>query len=168
MPSITEQTVEIKNGVAVTIKFEFISQGILQVYSLDTSETALSGMKLKVTKINGEMVGEFTTDVTGVAKIPGLTPGWYVVTCVKPPEDYSISGELAQNVEITSNGDAILKFYFAKQYGVQIRTYVNQTSVMLPGVKYQITKLDGAVVGSYTSDAAGLIYVSLAPGWYVE
>lgn len=162
-----EQIVEIKDGVAVNIKFEFVARGILQIFGLNTEETGLTGMKVKITKIDGTVVGEYTTDVTGIIKVPDLEIGWYVVTVVKAPDGYTSSGEANQNVEITSNGDSIIKFYFGKTYGVQIRTSVSQTNVMVPGVKYQITKLDGSIVGTYTSDAAGLLYVELEPGWYV-
>ena len=162
-----EQVVEIKDGVAVNIKFEFVARGILQIFGLNMDETGLTGMKVKITKIDGAVVGEYTTDVTGIIKVPDLEIGWYVVTVVKAPDGYTSSGETTQNVEITSNGDSIIKFYFGKTYGVQIRTSVSQTNVMVPGVKYQITKLDGSVVGTYTSDAAGLLYVELEPGWNV-
>lgn len=162
-----EQIVEIKDGVAVNIKFEFVARGILQIFGLNTEETGLTGMKVKITKIDGTVVGEYTTDVTGIIKVPDLEIGWYVVTVIKAPDGYTSSGETNQNVEITSNGDSIIKFYFGKTYGVQIRTSVSQTNVMVPGVKYQITKLDGSIVGTYTSDATGLLYVELEPGWYV-
>ena len=164
---VNEQVVEIKDGVAVNIKFEFVARGILQILGLNTEEVGLTGMKVKVTKIDGTVVGEFTTDVTGTIKVPDLEIGWYVVTVTKAPDGYTGAGETSQNVEITSNGDSIIKFYFGKTYGVQIQTSVSQTGVMVAGVKYQITKLDGSIVGEYTSDAAGLLYVQLEPGWYV-
>lgn len=163
----TEQTVEVKDGVQVTVKFEFVASGTLQILGLNTDETGLTGMKVKVTTINGTVIGEYTTDVTGTIQVPNLDIGWYVVTVTKAPDGYTASGETSQNVEITSHGDSIIKFYFGKTYGVQIQTSVSQTGVMVAGVKYQITKLDGSVVGTYTSDAAGLLYVQLEPGWYV-
>jgi len=163
----TEQTVEIKDGVAVTVTFEFTAGGVLQIHALSTDEKGLPGMKVTVAKITGEFVGNYTADASGLIKVPNLTAGWYVVTEVTAPDGYTITGDTAQNVEVTSNGDATLKFYHAKSYGVQIRTIVKQTGVMLAGVKYQITKLDGSIVGNYTSDATGLAYVTLEPGFYV-
>lgn len=163
----TEQTVEIKDGVAVTVTVEFTAGGVLQIHALSTDEKGLPGMKVTVTKITGEFVGNYTADASGLIKVPNLTAGGYVVTEVTAPDGYTISGDTAQNVEVTSNGDTTLKFYHAKSYGVQIRTIVKQTGVMLASVKYQITKLDGSIVGNYTSDATGLVYVSLEPGFYV-
>lgn len=163
----SEQTVQIKDGIAVTAKFEFIARGILQIYALNSKEQGLPGMKVTITKQNGEFVGNYTADGTGLIKVPNLEPGWYVVTETQAPDGYTIDGEASQSIQVTSNGDTILKFYHGKTYGVQIRTSVKQTGEMVPGVVYQITKLDGSVVGSYTSDQVGLVYVSLEPGWYV-
>lgn len=163
----SEQTVEIKNGTAVTVKFEFVARGLLQVYSLDNKEVGLPGMKVTITKQNGELVGNYTTDAKGLLTVEGLEPGWYVVKEITPPSGYTIGSEESQSVEITSNGTAVVKFYHGKTYGVQIRTSVKQTGVMVAGVKYQITTLDGKIVGSFTSDSMGIAYATLEPGWYV-
>lgn len=164
---LTEQTVEVKNGVPATITFEFTASGALQIRALAADETGLPGMKVTVTKINGEAVGSYTTDASGLIQVPGLEPGWYVVKEVSSPDSYTVSSNSEQNVEVTSNGSANVEFRHQKAYGLQIRTVVKQTGAMLAGVKYQILKLDGTVIGSYTSDASGLVYVSLEPGWYV-
>ena len=163
----TEQTVEIKDGVAVTVKFEFVARGLLQVYSLDNKEVALPGMKVTITKQNGELVGNYTTDSNGLLTVEGLEPGWYVVKETNPPSGYTIGSEDSQSVEITSNGTAVVKFYHGKTYGVQIRTSVKQTGEMVAGVKYQITTLEGTIVGTFTSDTVGIAYATLEPGWYV-
>ena len=161
-----ERTVEVKDGVAVNIKFEFAACGTLQILGLNTSETGMAGMKVKLTKIDGTVIGEYVTDVTGLVRVPGLEAGWYVATVVKAPDGYSMVGEITQNVEIISNSSSIIKFYFGKTYGVQIQTSVSQTGAMVEGVKYQIARLDGSIVGTYTSDAVGLLYARLEPGWY--
>lgn len=163
----SEQTVEVKNGNSVTVKFEFIARGILQVMALNTSEQGLPGMKVTVTKQNGEFVGNYTTDASGNFKVADLEPGWYVVTETSAPDGYTMKGESSQSVQVTSNGDAIVKFYHGKTVGLQIRTSVKQTGEMVPGVTYQITTLNGSIVGTYTSDKAGLAFATLEPGWYV-
>ena len=163
----TEQTVEIKDGVAVTVKFEFVARGLLQVYSLDNKEVGLPGMKVTITKQNGELVGNYTTDANGLLTVEGLEPGWYIVKETNPPSGYTIGSEDSQSIEITSNGTATVKFYHGKTYGVQIRTSVKQTGVMVADVKYQITTLEGTMVGTFTSDNVGIAYATLEPGWYV-
>ena len=125
-------------------------------------------MRVEVTTIDGTRVGTYATDTAGIIRVPGLDAGWYVVTVTKAPDGYTLSEvNQSQNVEITSDGTAQVRFQFGKTYGVQIRTSVSQTGAMVPGVEYKVTKLDGSVVGTYTSDKAGLVYVDLEPGWYV-
>lgn len=167
-PTTEETTVQIQNGMATNVRLVFNAGGSLNIYALSSGETGLAGMKVKVTTINGTYIGEYTTDATGIIQVPGLTGGWYVVTVTKAPDGYTLSEEgMSKNVEITSDGTAELKFYFGQTYGVQIRTSVEQTGVMVEGVEYKVTRLDGSVIGTYTSDKAGLIYVNLEPGWYV-
>lgn len=167
-PETTETTVQIQNGVAANVRLVFNAGGTLNIYALNNSETGLAGMQVEVTTINGTRVGTYTTDASGIIQVPGLDTGWYVVTVTKAPDGYTITEvNKSQNVEITSDGTAQLKFYFGQTYGVQIRTSVEQTGVMVPGVAYRITRLDGSIVGTYTSDKTGLVYVDLEPGWYV-
>lgn len=69
-----------------------------------------------------------------------------MVTVTKAPDGYTLSEvNQSQNVEITSDGTAQVRFQFGKTYGVQIRTSVSQTGAMVPGVEYKVTKLDGSV-----------------------
>lgn len=167
-PVTEETTVEIQNGVAANVRLVFNAAGTLTVYALNNDENGLSGMQVEVTTIEGTRVGTYSTDASGIIQVPGLNAGWYVVTVTKAPDGYTISEvNKSQNIEVTSDGTAQVKFHFGQTYGVQIRTSVDQTGKMLEGVRYKITRLDGSVVGTYTSDKTGLVYVDLEPGWYV-
>ena len=167
-PNVTETTVQIQNGVAVNVRLVFNAGGTLNIYGVDAAEKGLAGMRVEVTTIDGTRVGTYATDTAGIIRVPGLDAGWYVVTVTKAPDGYTLSEvNQSQNVEITSDGTAQVRFQFGKTYGVQIRTSVSQTGAMVPGVEYKVAKLDGSVVGTYTSDKAGLVYVDLEPGWYV-
>ncbi|MBM6724002.1 SpaA isopeptide-forming pilin-related protein [Pseudoflavonifractor phocaeensis] len=167
-PVTTETTVQIKDGVNANVRLVFNAGGTLNIYALNGDEVGLAGMQVEVTTINGTRVGTYTTDATGIIKVPGLNAGWYVVTVTKAPDGYTINEvNQSQNVEVTSDGTAEVKFRFGQTYGVQIRTSVEQTGAMVPGVEYRITRLDGSIVGTYTSNDMGLVYVNLEPGWYV-
>lgn len=167
-PVTTETTVQIKDGVNANVRLVFNAGGTLNIYALNGDEVGLAGMQVEVTTIEGTRVGTYTTDATGIIKVPGLNAGWYVVTVTKAPDGYTISEvNQSQNVEVTSDGTAEVKFRFGQTYGVQIRTSVEQTGAMVAGVEYKITRLDGSIVGTYTSDDMGLVYVNLEPGWYV-
>lgn len=167
-PVTTETTVQIQNGVNANVRLVFNASGTLTIYALNSDEVGLAGMQVEVTTIEGTRVGTYTTDATGIIKVPGLNAGWYVVTVTKAPDGYTINTvNQSQNVQITSDGTAEVRFTFGQNYGVQIRTSVEQTGAMVPGVEYRITRLDGSIVGTYTSNDMGLVYVNLEPGWYV-
>ena len=152
-PVTTETTVQIQNGVNANVRLVFNAGGTLNIYALGGDEVGLAGMQVEVTTINGTFIGTYTTDATGIVQVPGLDGGWYVVTVIKAPDGYTVTEEnKSQNVEITSAGTAQVKFYFGQTYGVQIRTSVEQTGAMVPGVEYKITRLDGSIIGTYTSD----------------
>ena len=152
-PVTTETTVQIQNGVNANVRLVFNAGGTLNIYALGGDEVGLAGMQVEVTTINGTFIGTYTTDATGIVQVPGLDGGWYVVTVIKAPDGYTVTEEnKSQNVEITSAGTAQVKFYFGQTYGVQIRTSVEQTGAMVPGVEYKITRLDGSIIGNYNYD----------------
>ena len=165
-PVIAEMTVEVKAGVPVIQTFESVSTCTLKIVALDQNDKYLSGMKVTVTKQNGEYVGEYITGIDGSVTINDIASGYYVVKETEAPEGYTIKTE-TQTVQVVTTKPTVVNFEHDAIYGLQIRTSVGQTGAMVSGVKYQITKLSGENVGTYTSDAQGLIYVTLEPGTYV-
>lgn len=161
-----EMTVEVKAGVPVVQTFESVASCTLKIVALDQNDKYLSGMKVTVTKQNGEYVGEYVTGIDGSVTVNDLASGYYIITETEAPDGYTIKTE-KQTVQIVSTKPTVANFEHDAVYGLQIRTSVGQTGAMVAGVKYQITKLSGEVVGTYTSDAQGLIYVTLEPGTYV-
>lgn len=117
-----ERTVEIFNGTAVTVKFEFVARGILQVFFLDNKEASLPGIEITISKQNGELVGNYTTDANGLLTVDSLEPDWYVIKETAPPSGSTIGPEDSKSIKISSNGIATVEFYHGKTYGVQICT----------------------------------------------
>ena len=163
---ITEATVEIRNGVPVTYTFEVTASGSLNIISKDQNGKAIPGMKVSVTTISGSFVGEYTTGDNGMAIVSGLAPGYYVIHENEAPDGFNIVFE-TRRAEVLSNQAAEVVFTHTQTVGLQIRTLVQQTNELLPGAVYRITNLDGSLVGSYTSGADGLAFISLKPGTYV-
>ena len=117
IPNVTETTVQIQNGVAVNVRLVFNAGGTLNIYGVDAAEKGLAGMRVEVTTIDGTRVGTYTTDAAGIIRVPGLDIGWYVVTVTKAPDGYTLSEvNQSQNVEITSDGTAQVRFQFGKTY----------------------------------------------------
>ena len=162
----SETTVEVVDGEAVTYTFECVASGSLTIISLDQNGKAIAGMKITVTTIDSTFVGNYITDSNGLVVISNLNAGHYIVTEKEAPAGFNIVSA-TQNVKITSNQSTKLIFEHTKTFGLQIRTTCLQTNATVQGAVYEITQLNGAKVGTYTSDKAGLIYVSLTPGHYI-
>ena len=161
-----EQTVEIVNGKPERIIFESIARGVIQIYALDQNEVAIPGMRITVTTVDGTFVGEYTTNEAGLALVTGLEPGHYVVKETKIPDGF-VGQLMEQTVKVIAGNPSKVYFRHDKVFGVQIHAIVKQTTENLAGVKFSVEKLSGERVGTYTTDKAGLIYVTLAPDFYV-
>ena len=162
-----KQTIEIKSGESLTVKFECVSAGTLRVVSKDNAGQVIAGMKFTVTDLNGGFVDSGVTGADGTYIVAGIEPGWYLVKETKAPEGFNIGENAEQRIEVKAGTSAEVVFEHAKTFGMQIRTTCGQTGAAVEGVTYKVTTLEGADKGTYTSDAAGLAFASLAPGWYI-
>lgn len=55
----------------------------------DTGER-LGGVKFEIRKINGEILGTYTTDRDGVISIPNAESGWYTIVERKAKDGYAL------------------------------------------------------------------------------
>lgn len=161
------KSVEMKTGAPVKVTFTNKAKAALQIQKVDeVTGEGLPGAKFKITKQNGEFVGEYTTDKSGLINIPNAEPGWYILTETQAPTGY-ILDETPKTVEMKANTPTKATFTNKRIAGLQIKKVVTQTGEPLSGVKFQIEKMNGERVGTYETDKNGLIYVSLEPGYYV-
>ena len=165
----SETTIEISTGKKIDYTFEFVADGILKVQSADNANAAIVGMQFTLTDLNGTAIGgTYTTGSDGSYTFPSMDPGWYVITETKAPDGYVINeAAKTQKVEVKAGMIATLTFQHSKIFGLQIRSTVSGTGAGLAGVTYKITTLDNVAVATVTSDAAGIAFNALQPGWYV-
>lgn len=165
----SETTIEISTGEKIDYTFEFVADGILKVQSADNANAAIVGMQFTLTDLNGTAIGgTYTTGSDGSYTFPSMDPGWYVITETKAPDGYVINeAAKTQKVEVKAGMIATLTFQHSKIFGLQIRSTVSGTGAGLAGVTYKITTLDNVAVATVTSDAAGIAFNALQPGWYV-
>lgn len=170
-----EHVIEITSGRVMTYEIRCTSNGILKVQSVGTDGSFIGGMQFKVTTLDGTpVVNGTTTDTaftvgdTGEFIFTTLEPGWYIITETKAPDGFNIKEETKeQRIEVKSGATAFVKFEHVKTFGLQIRTTVAQTSAGIAGAVYEIANMEGLVINTVTSDAAGIAFANLQPGWYV-
>ncbi len=92
-----------------TITFENTPIGGLTIIKKD-EETGerISGVQFEIRKLNGEVVGTYTTDRTGVITLPQADKGWYQVTELKAAKGYRLDSQPYQ-IEVKDGGTATLE-----------------------------------------------------------
>ncbi|MDL2232060.1 hypothetical protein LJC63_00580 [Ruminococcaceae bacterium OttesenSCG-928-L11] len=127
----------------------------------------IQGVKFRLNKISGELVGDYTTNAGGFIAVSDLEPGWYTAFETATIPGYILDAT-PQNIEIKKNDLAVLEFTNRPLTGLQIRKSDAVTGEPLAGVEFSVTELSGARIGSFTTDSSGIIFVpDLKEGWYV-
>lgn len=86
----------------------------------------------------GTSNGLFTTDESGMIKLPTLEKGTYVITETKAPDGYALSDNPSQSIKIDNTKTYTVDFYNHKQLGVQIIKIDSDTKQPLKGAEFQI------------------------------
>ena len=174
----TPQTVKVKSNDIVTVEFRNQPLGGLRIVKLDSiTHKPLEGVEFKVTYADGSFVpdkngqissnGIYRTDKNGEVLISGLI-GTFVVTETKTLSGYIIDENTrSQTVVINPNDLQTLTFYNAPSGGLQIIKSDEDTGERIGNVKFEIRKMNGEIIGTYTTDRDGVISIPNAEsGWY--
>ena len=173
------QIIEIKgSGEVNELYFSNARKGSLIIRKLDSvTGYPLSGVEFKVIYADGRYVeseggklnsnGIFLTDGNGEIRISGLT-GTVVVTEEKTISGYTINeGEKSQTAVIDPESTTTLTFRNSPLGGLLITKSDADTGERIKGVEFEIRRMNGEIIGSYTTDRRGVIYLpSLTAGWY--
>ena len=174
----TPQTVKVKSNDIVTVEFRNQPLGGLRIVKLDSiTHKPLEGVEFKVTYADGSFVpdkngqissnGIYRTDKNGEVLISGLI-GTFVVTETKTLSGYIIDENTrSQTVVINPNDLQTVTFYNAPSGGLQIIKSDKDSGKRIAGVKFEIRKMNGEIIGTFTTDSTGVIYLPEAEsGWY--
>lgn len=153
----TPKTFEIKDGGSMELVFTNKKAYGLQIRKIvkDTGE-ALPGAKFRVEKATGELVGEYTSNYSGLVTVSGLEDGVYVVTEIKAPDGYRLDST-PQNVIVKAGELATVTFENAQLSSVRIRKIDAVTREPISGVRFLIKDENNNLIGEYTTDSDGYI-----------
>ncbi|MEQ2821405.1 SpaA isopeptide-forming pilin-related protein, partial [Hominicoprocola fusiformis] len=174
----TPQTVKVKSNEMITLEFRNQPLGGLRIIKLDSvTKKPLEGVQLRITYSDGSFVadeggklssnGLYMTDANGEILIRDIV-GTLVVTEVKTIPGYTID-EATRSQTIVVNPDDLqtLIVYNVPAGGLQIIKSDADTGERLGGVKFEIRKINGEILGTYTTDRDGVISIPNAEsGWY--
>ena len=174
----TPQTIKVKSNEITTLEFRNQPLGGLRVIKLDSvTKKPLEGVQFRITYSDGSFVadeggklssnGLYMTDANGEILIRDIV-GTLVVTEVKTIPGYTID-EATRSQTIVVNPDDLqtLIVYNVPAGGLQIIKSDEDTGERLGGVKFEVRKINGEILGTYTTDRDGVISIPNAEsGWY--
>jgi len=165
--TIVEQarTVEFAPGQNRVERFRNYRLGTLVIENIDEDHNPLQGGRFRVTRPNGEVVGDFLVPVSGIVTIPNLASGAYVVEQIAPPVGFVIS-DTGRTVEVLANQTVRTTFTNTRQPSLTIEK-VDEDGNPLAGAEFEVRRLNGELVVRGVTNQGGLFTVpNLAPGAY--
>ena len=139
--------------------------GVAKIVKATTNGGSKAGWHFTVKNSAGTLVGNYTTDASGVIALD-LVPGTYTVTETDGVYKYWVNDPTPTKT-ITVKGNETATVTFTNQYRGQaqiVKTATNGGSVA--GWHFEVKDSSGKVVGNYETDSTGIITLDLEPGKY--
>ena len=173
----TPKSILIKAGEVQTLRFYNQKQGTIVVQKKDAiTGKPLSGVEFQITYSDGSYLdddyghlsskGLYTTGPTGEIRISGVV-GTLVITETKCLDGYVIDeANRTQTVKVNPGDTQTITFYNTPIGGLTIIKKDEETGERIKGVQFEIRKLNGEIIGTYTTDSSGVIQLPQAEkGW---
>ena len=167
------KTIIVKSGASNSLVFDNTPTQalIVQKYIEGTNETPLAGVTFLVTDSSGAVVGPnngvYVTDKNGRFVISGLTPGMTITAKETKSVDGFVLDGSPQSILIKEGEVQRLTFWNKRAGGLELtKVDENDRSVRIAKVEFEIRRMDGGLVGTYTTDKYGRFYAPLSAGDY--
>lgn len=162
------QTIVVNPDDLQTLIVYNIPAGGLQIIKSDedTGER-LGGVKFEIRKINGEILGTYTTDRDGVISIPNAESGWYTIVERKAKDGYALD-TTPVNACVKDSETTTVEITNQRMASIMIHKIDAATGAGIYGVKFVLYDSGKNPIGEYTTDQDGYIYIDdeLVPGKY--
>lgn len=161
------QKVTISKNSNDTLTFYHVVNSEVTLKAVDaTTGEVVSGVTFNVTKVNGDFVGQFTTGSNGLVQLGVMEPGQYVVNVMTVPDGYLLD-TTPRTITVKTNVTVLETFELNVVTGLTVSVTESQSHAAVKDVALKITTLTGTLVGNYTTNAFGVVNVSLEPGEYI-
>ena len=157
--------VTVKADETATVTFTNQWRGQAQIVKTATNGGTVAGWHFKVADSDGNVIGNYVTDATGIITLD-LDPGTYTVTETDGEYQYW-ENDPNPTRTVTVKAGETAKVTFENQYKGEaqiIKATTNGGSVA--GWHFEVKDSSGTVIGNYVTDSTGIITLSLEPGTY--
>lgn len=153
------KTVEVKSGKQTIVEVENQPYSGLVIEKTNSrTGDPIEGVEFLVTKFNGEQIGYYETDESGLIVIEGLEEGTYLVKETKEAKGYKLDSE-AKEVEIKDGKRTTLRVENDPMSSVLIHKIDSVTGEGIPGVKFLLYDSDNEPIGQFETDDEGYIWI---------
>lgn len=153
------KTVEVKSGKQTILEVENQPYSGLVIEKTNSrTGDPIEGVEFLVTKFNGEQIGYYETDESGLIVIEGLEEGTYLVKETKEAKGYKLDSE-AKEVEIKDGKRTTLKVENDPMSSVLIHKIDSVTGEGIPRVKFLLYDSDNEPIGQFETDDEGYIWI---------
>ena len=164
----TPQSIVIRANTLHTLTFYNTPRGGLQIFKYDAdTKKGLSNVELSVEYMNGQRIGVFTTDSTGMVYIPNIE-GWITVRETKGLPGYLYDSSVPYNIEVKAGETAVLRIPNHKAAGLIIHKIDKDTKAGIYSAVFLLYDATMRPLMQLTTDQNGYIHVDqeLEPGKY--
>ncbi len=162
------QTVVVNPNDLQTLTFYNKPSGGLQIIKSDedTGER-IGGVKFEIRKINGEILGTYTTDRNGVISIPNAENGWYTITELKAADGYEVDPTPVQ-ICVKDGETATAEITNQRMASIMIHKIDAASGDGIYGVKFVLYDAGKNPLMEVETDQDGYAYIKdeLVPGKY--
>ncbi len=163
------QTIELSPGqLSAQLVFENLKKAELIITKLDQdNQVSVPGTAFHIRGIDNSYEQDVVTDEFGKVTLDNMVPGSYEIVETVAAPGYELNPENRKSVELKAGETSNLIFYNQKLAGLELLKVDKIHHQALAGVTYQIFQKGGTVIGDYTTDKDGRIYLdTLKEGWY--
>ena len=155
------QTITVYNTPGTTLTIQKLVTG--------TTDKPLAGVEFLITDSSGAYVGPnkgvYRTDEFGRIVLSDLKPGTVITAKETATVDGFVLDGTPKSIEIKEGEGQTLTFYNAPAGGLElIKVNEADKTQRIPNVKFEIRKMDGALVETVVTDSTGRVHVDLDAG----
>ncbi len=163
------QNIEVKTNDYTQVVFENDKLGSIRLKKIDyVTRKPIPNVKFKITKENGEVVGEFVTDKWGeINLVNKLEPTTYLIEEMAVPTGYALDKGI-RKVKIEVGTETMVEWENYPLATLDLLKIDERTKKPISGVEFELLNAKKQSMGKFTTDKDGRIYLEskLAQGTY--